>query len=653
MIVDIFALVDDDPIVLKRPIMPFATKRNAAQNTFATSFRIPVFIKYAPQTTGWQSNSWYFSNDMIITAILIGGKRYQRDTDAPANTAPQLGMYNIHVENDVTYACISLDYTTLVQYEPIEFIAVSAVKYSKYGTKEANGDPNPPMILNVPDIKKRADALKYARFSFESIKVNFIKDKQSILLYGGEMALSLWHKDNANAAAKDYDLGKFIINHIDYNEDTVELSGIDFRYALNIKYPTETFSRDRSNAYPDGLPHLEEKYINKVIPAVLGHGNGIPGICLNGLQVYTDNSFTTTINRYDFQFPPGWIGAPIKIEVKANNNTFTGGLNANDSWIEVYPGLGNPWYNSMYKYEHPEATKPTFDSKTGIVKIWWEQCIANKQRGNAPNEVRMYAKWPYAAMDEAIRELLRKTSDASLLSGFSGEFDGLAEIGLYMDESKSIFEWVEKLQASNVIGGQLMLIDNFLRFRLENPNRERKIIIHQTDVLNHKTLNVATADEFLYSGWDISYKKSWADDEEGEGHNIGPNYRYPTADVLNAEDLTVKLNYTPGTAANPTAPKNQLFDTSFLSKRVKIISDMINPPIGSGLRHEITGLEVPMSSEYLKLLIYDVVGYLPETLENNGYAIQPIDWLIYEKRINLKRETIQFTLVERRKTNDW
>ena len=506
------------------------------------------------------------------------------------------------------------------------------------------------MILNVPDIKKRADALKYARFSFESIKVNFIKDKQSILLYGGEIALSLRHKDNANAVAKDYELGKFIINHINYNEDAAELSGIDYRYALNIKYHTETFSRDRSSAYPDGLPNLEEKYINKVIPAVLGHGNGIPGICLNGLQVYTDNSFTTTINRYDFQFPSGWIGAPIKIEVKANNNTFTGGLNANDSWIEVYPGLGNPWYEPMYKNQHPSTpidTRPVINSETGIVSIWWSHVLANGQLGNPPNEVRMYAKWPHATMNGAIRELLRLTGDASLLSGFSGEFSGLDEIGLYMDENRSIFEWVEKLQSSNIIGGQLMLIDNFLRFRLENPNRAQKLIIPQTDALNHKTLNVATADEFLYSGWDISYKKSWADDEEGDGHNIGPNYRYPAADILNAEDLTVRLNY-------PSEnPKSQTFYTTALQQRVKIISDMINPSTGSGLRHEITGLEVPMSSEYLELLIYDVVGYLPETLQNNGYATDPIDWLIYEKRINLKRETIQFTLVERRKTNNW
>jgi len=185
-----------------------------------------------------------------------------------------------------------------------------------------------------------------------------------------------------------------------------------------------------------------------------------------------------------------------------------------------------------------------------------------------------------------------------------------------MDESKPVFEWIERIQSGNVIGGQLMLIDDKLIYRLENPNREKKTDIPETDVLNHHGLPVAAADELWFSGWNIAYKKSWAGNEEG--NIIGNTGRYPTAEVYNANDLTTLFR-------KGELPTQQWFDTSGIQTKINILNDTT-----TSQRHRIDAIEVPFAVKYLKLEIYDVVGYMPEALEDTG--ITSMEWMIYEKK---------------------
>jgi hypothetical protein len=631
MIVDIFALIDNAPRILKGPLLPFSP----------TSYRIPIYALYNPQAANWPEYPYYHTNDFKVISLLIGGRRFYFDTTGEENNMPKQGvylvpktnMYKIHIYSDVSYIVIGIDITTLWMYERIEIIITSKQNYSYYGTKDPDGDPNPPMIISVPDIRKKADALKYAKFSFENIKLSFIKENQSIFLYGGEIVLSMHWKeiDRYGERFVNYPLGRFVMNKITYDMNNVSIEGIDYRYLLNSKFPTDKFTKSE-------FPYLQDDYIDIIKPVMLGIGNGVPGIPTNGLQIYKvapEGNFPDKIEKYDFQFPPGWNNL-YKVEVKQG-----------DTWTEIYPGLGNPYGrnpngtdNDMYKHKNPYPI--TVNPSTGIVKVYYLQALQDGEYGNDPNEIRMYAKWSYSTLKEAISFLLNAADsiyDNDLISGFDGEFpQELAAIGLYLDKAEPIFTWIERLQSSNILGGQLMLLNDVLFYRLENPNREKRIDIPSTDVLNHETLSVTIAEDFMYSGWDITWKKAWIG-EESIGHSIGTNYRYPIASIYNSEDLTVRYER--------QSPTQQVFDTTNLQKRINIIRDLTNT-----FRHKITGLEMPMSYDYLELLIYDVIGYVPKVLENDP-KYKDMEWMIYDIKKNIEHETITLTLIERIRSRSW
>ena len=639
MIKDLFCFIDNNPIVLKSPIMPFLTTLQILV------YRIPIFVNYNPEVTNWPNESWYSLNDININAVLIGGRRFpcmQKLQNGLLPLIPDIGCYTIHVEDDASYIVIGSDLSSLWIYEKMEVVLTSKSSWSLYGSRDLDGDSNPPMILDVPNIKNKADALKYARFNFETLKMNFIKEGQNIKLFGGEMRLSLRLDDiNSLSGVKDFSLGLYIVDKISYDMNEVAITGIDWRMNLNRKYPTNIFTRTE-------YIYLEDDYLDMIKPECIGINNGVPGIPINGLQIYDQLPSLTKITYYDFRFPPGWEEL-YKIEV----------LNG-DRWTEVYPGRGSPAIkDGAAQYitpnpDHPVIIEYIDGIPTGKVSIYFLQVLNNIGSGSTPvdaadwasglKKVRMYARWPNSDLRDAINTLLNLADPSSSLSeGFNGEFDGLAPIGIYMDSSEPLFNWIEKLQGSNILGGQLIVKNNNLYFRLENPNRAKVLDIPETDVINHETLSIENADEFWYSGWDITYKKSLIDDiEKSEGHLVGNNPGgFATAQIYTSEDSTVCLNYIPGN------PPEQSFNIQHLQKRANIISDMVKVP-----RHRIKNLQVPVYPYYLNLLLYDVVGYLPKVLKDD-YSNTLIDWMIYEKKLNMKRETISLTLVERKKSESW
>jgi len=96
----------------------------------------------------------------------------------------------------------------------------------------------------------------------------------------------------------------------------------------------------------------------------------------------------------------------------------------------------------------------------------------------------------------------------------------------------------------------------------------------------------------------------------------------------------------------PTGGWTEAFDTSAVQQRVRIIRDLINT-----FRHRAHGVKVPMTRAYLELQIYDVVRYLPKPLE--GTHFEPLEWTVYQKRINIADETITLDLVQRARSLNW
>jgi len=637
MTVDVFAVIDDDALKLRRPMLPVTE----------SAYAIPIFVRNEPRASWFPGHPHYNPIPRQITAVLIGGRRFPLDRSP--GPVPAIGMYKIHDEPDAQLVCVGLGPGTLWQYGRVEVVAVNEFAYSMRGSREPDGEANPPTLLEVPgEITQRADALAHGRMSFQDVGLTLAKGAQSVFMYGGEVALSLRHRDDATGETWDYPLGRHVMTGIAHDMETAKITAIDYRYLLNAKYPFETFEREGGN----GHPFLEDRHVGAVKPEMIGIGNGIPGVCLNGLQIYKALPALDKVEFYDFRFPPGFRthlddGRPdpaFKIEVRMNSNTLQQGIagQLDGGWIEVWPGLGNPRLldtDARYRPEHPAATRPRIDAAAGIVQIHFLHALKNSQHGNDPCEARMYARWPCEGTREAITRLLDLAGDYSLKAAFTGEFDGLAPVGLFMDESRPAFEWIERLQAGNVIGGQLFLVNDALKFRQENPNRPTKLSVPDSDALNHETLGVEVAEDFMYSGWEISYVKCRADGDEGR--LVGTNRRYPTAPILVAEDATAFLE-----RQTVGGRVTERFNVDGARRRERIIRDLTNT-----FRHRVNGLVLPMAREYLELLVFDVIEYLPRALAEQGH--RPKEWTIYKIGKNVTDGTVTLDLVERAYSEGW
>jgi len=152
------------------------------------------------------------------------------------------------------------------------------------------------------------------------------------------------------------------------------------------------------------------------------------------------------------------------------------------------------------------------------------------------------------------------------------------------------------------------------------------------------------ADDFMFSGWDITYRTSHGSPGEGEGRVVGSNFKYPIAEILNGHDLTTRYfrDEVPGSPGG----FSEGFEIEHLARRVRIVRDLVDT-----VRYRITGLEVEISRRFLDLQICDVIGYLPRALRDSG--LPTLDWLVYEKTIDLDRGSITLSLVERRFSEAW
>jgi len=651
MIVDVLALIDDAPRILRKPLLPFA--RNAWQ--------VPLFAPYAPQIGSWPAEPWYPTDAMEVNAVIIMGRRF---SPAPDDEIPPPGRFSLIESGGAVFVRIGLDPADLWQYRSIETIATSQSRFSREGTKDDDGEPNPPMTLAVSDPRQTADALRFQAITFESISMSFIREAQSIYLYGGWVFLFAKYRDEVTDAIREFSLGKYVLNKIGYDKTTVEIEAIDFRYRLNAKYPTRVISRDEDNA--DGYWNfLEDDHEGTIRAEARGSCNGVPGVPVNGKQVFVAGGSLAMIDWYDFQFPPGWTDV-YKIEVE-----MSGPLNGIDcnGWIEIWPGLGKFEWGATpvagqvpaYNPEHPDDTAPQgieydtahpdFPGRTigpggGVIRVWWQHAMQGAARASSPNKIRMFARWGSDSPRDIVTELIG-LADPFLLEDFSGEFAGTAPIGLYMDSSEPIWNWIEKAQSGNVVGSQLVAVNDTLRYRQENPNRPRRFTIHPTQVLNHETLWVELADDFMFSGWDISYRTSLdgAGAGEGEGRQVGSNFRYPIAEILNGHDLTV-LYERAGVWGSSNNPLREGFNKDALTRRLTILRHMID-----SVRYRVTSLTVGMSAQFDGVVLYDVLGYSPKVLEDMGRP--SMDWIVYEKATDLDAGTVTFNMVERVFSDAW
>jgi hypothetical protein len=528
---------------------------------------------------------------------------------------------------------------SLLLWQNISVVIFETHNLSLYGMRDDNNKVISPVITSIPTTKQKADALRYNKITFESFSMSFLYltqvfSVQAIQMYGGQCVLNMRVKESG--VVINSVIGRYIIESVKYDGVKIDLGLMDFRKTLTVKYPTKTLQKYRTADSDLYFPYMDDKYVGAIVPKCFGIANGIPGICTNGMQIYESGLQDPKVLTYNYLFPSGW-NELYKIEINTGEIEVNG--RKESGWVEIYPGLGNPFYagdtDGGYIKTNPLLKSNYINRAEGIVKVPYQQALEGGEYGNEPQEIRMYARYPNSTMLDILYTLLLVASDnmpdKQIKLGFEGV--GLLPMGLFMGESKDIYEWIETVQSANVIGGQLFTKNSDFMYKQENPNRDVKLTILESHVLNHHEARIEYAKDFAFSAIDLTYRMAWDESENAEAHYVVPGVSNNPADS-NYESVDLTARY----VRDFTNPVNSTFDLTGIQRRVNILKEL-----GAKKRNKIQ-IELPMNKTYLALNIYDVVKYRAYLLDED------MEWIIYEKTFNYQREIITLVMVQRVKS---
>jgi hypothetical protein len=200
---DVVLSIDSNPVVLKRPLL------SAGKNLFV----IPLTVIYTRLDISWPSTSYYLREYFEVKGLIINGaKSPYIDTDI--DNVP-IGYYTIRTDNGNTLIYVGLDAdTSLIYLTQLEIIATSNSFISMFGEHDPDGEALQAFLLSLSDVKDKADALKYSKITFRQISLELIRAKESILLFGGDIVLSLIFRNLKTSSLTEFPLGRFIIDDI-------------------------------------------------------------------------------------------------------------------------------------------------------------------------------------------------------------------------------------------------------------------------------------------------------------------------------------------------------------------------------------------------------------------------------------------------------
>jgi hypothetical protein len=329
-----------------------------------------------------------------------------------------------------------------------------------------------PDLLDVPEIEQSADPLKYSTMKFISGSVGINNTNGSLdtltSLFGNDLNILIREGDGLSL------LQQFYIAKYKISSKLAMFEVKDKRERLSFSAPDTYYTADE-------YPFIADKYIDKVILDAYGYCFGVLGVCLNRKQIYEDATYSPFNDWFSFKFARS-ITQIDTVEVKMS-----------DVWTEVYPGLGIPG-NEDYVPVNPHPVQ--INNANGVITIWWSQAMKPNSghlysRNGEANDVRAtghfnlpskpgdiakdiltyYGNMPYEAAYFNIEE-------------WEAELGTLPEIGICLDSSKVVYEWIEKIQNGCLIGWQLLVDKNFYTARLDNPNRTESFSIPSQEILN-------------------------------------------------------------------------------------------------------------------------------------------------------------------------
>jgi hypothetical protein len=336
---------------------------------------------------------------------------------------------------------------------------------------------------------------------------------------------------------------QYYIANITFSLEQATFNLKDKRERLSYKIPNETYTAEK-------YPKIEDTMIDKDIQEAYGRCFGVPGVCLNGKQVYVDETYPEKgyIDFYEFRFSRE-IYQVDKIEVKMSGGELPDPENPEDTikiegWTAVYqrtPGQ-SPDNWSGWK---AGVTPGDIESKKaeGIITLHYAAAKQGGKRENKVNDVRMDGIFINLITPLGIiKDIMTVYGDISYdnarynITEFEHELNQIPqEIGILFDKSISLYEAIEKIQGGTVMGFQFCVWQNVFTVRLDNPNRAEKPDIKRQDIMNLHEVEVDWNADLYGSYTDIEYAYNYS--EKAGRHWIDKKYRIDILDIHRIEKV--------------------------------------------------------------------------------------------------------------------
>lgn len=322
--------------------------------------------------------------------------------------------------------------------------------FTNRGVRRYNRTTYHALVESVPNLSEGTDPIEYSRMAFNGGSLTIRNATkyfdQRASVFGNDVNVKTGPDDGKYESLRS--VAKYWIENYTVDVNRAKFALKDRRELLSAKAPNTYFS---ATAYAD----IEDNKIGKVIPDAFGELLGVPGICVNGKSGSSKTfKFGAVITRLDHIY-----------------------VNKDEKWTEVTAASTNLAIGEVTL----SAANAHVDGSTskGIVKVKADGLFRPEVN---PGDVIAKINEVYGGID-----YLPGNYD---IAEWEAELGPLADVALYMGESKDINEWIEKVQNGSTVGFQYMTNFDKITARLDNPNRTVATKMRAVEILNIQDVEI-------------------------------------------------------------------------------------------------------------------------------------------------------------------
>lgn len=342
-----------------------------------------------------------------------------------------------------------------------------------------NGINYLPLVKSIPNFSIKVDPLRYGRQSFFGGDIVFNNNPidgsndgpfDSNEEFTGN-DIFIYYGEDGDAYTDLFLVANNYIENTKPSMQEIVVITKDKREQQTISIPTETFTLAD---YPD----IDSDLVDEIKPDAYGLLNYVPGICINSNNAGNKTFYFASIINYPLHATP----VPA-FEVYED-----------EQWISI----------ATASTDYPNGTC-TFavadihvdgDNTKGIKKV---RCVSAYYRN-------------YLDPADQIVELNNRylgipfNSSNYNITEWNAEKAYLSDTGLYLNEQKELYEWIEILQNGSTVGFQYFFDNGKRTIRLDNPNRTAVKTIYAVEILNEP--NFDNNEQFFSTHAKIEYNKN-------------------------------------------------------------------------------------------------------------------------------------------------